>query len=53
MVKRLGRRVLLPVAFWLAVWELCYRAVGQDLLLASPGQVVAYLAGGMNATFWG
>ena len=24
MVKRLGRRVLLPVAFWLAVWELCY-----------------------------
>lgn len=36
MVKRLGRRVLLPVAFWLAVWELCYRAVGQDLLLASP-----------------
>ena len=32
MVKRLGRRVLLPVAFWLAVWELCYRAVGQDLL---------------------
>ena len=35
MVKRLGRRVLLPVAFWLAVWELCYRAVGQDLLLAS------------------
>ena len=53
MVKRLGRRVLLPVAFWLAVWELCYRAVGQDLLLASPRQVVAYLAGGMNATFWG
>ena len=52
MVKRVARRVLLPAAFWLAVWELSYLAVGQDLLLASPGQVAAYLAGGMDATFW-
>ena len=36
MVKRLGRRVLLPVAFWLAVWELCYRAVGRDLPAELP-----------------
>ena len=39
--------------FWLSVWALCYRAVGQDLLLASPRQVCArlwQLSG--EASFW-
>lgn len=39
--------------FWLCLWALCYRAVGQDLLLASPLQVAGRLlrlAG--TAAFW-
>lgn len=39
---RLGKQ-LAPLCFWLAVWALCYRAIGQDLLLASPTQVGAKL----------
>ena len=45
------RRKLGALAFWLVVWEACYRAVGQDLLLASPGQVAKYLLHGVNIRF--
>ncbi len=45
------RRKLGALAFWLVVWEVCYRAVGQDLLLASPGQVANYLLHGVNVRF--
>ena len=45
------RRMLGALAFWLVVWEACYRAVGQDLLLASPGQVANYLLHGVNVRF--
>lgn len=39
--------------FWLCLWALCYRAVGQDLLLASPAQVAARLASlAGEAAFW-
>lgn len=50
-LKKVFRKALPPV-FWLAVWAVCYRAVGQDLLLASPLQVARrfdFLAG---AVFW-
>ena len=45
------RRKLGALAFWLVVWEACYWAVGQDLLLASPGQVANYLLHGVNMRF--
>lgn len=35
---------MLPLLFWIGVWALCYRGVGQDLLLASPLQVAQRLA---------
>ena len=39
--------------FWLCLWALCYRAVGQDLLLASPRQVAGrLLALAGEAAFW-
>lgn len=49
---RHGLQKMGVLLFWLAVWELCYRAVGQDLLLASPGQVVQYLAHGLTPRFF-
>ena len=45
------RRKLGALAFWLVVWESCYWAVGQDLLLAAPGQVANYLLHGVNIRF--
>lgn len=39
--------------FWLCLWALCYRAVGQDLLLASPAQVASRLIGlAGESSFW-
>lgn len=52
LMLRRGLQKAGVLLFWLAVWELCYRAVGQDLLLASPGQVVRYLANGLTPRFF-
>jgi len=37
-------RLLLVVAFWLAVWQVAAAVVHHDLLLAAPGDVLARLA---------
>ena len=37
-MRRIGR-VLLPVLFWLGVWQLTAAAVGQELLLPGPAAV--------------
>ena len=37
-MRRIGR-VLLPVLFWLGVWQLAAAAVGQELLLPGPAAV--------------
>lgn len=50
-LKRLLRKAL-PLAFWLAVWAVTYRAVGQDLLLASPLAVARRFAFVGQAPFW-
>ena len=50
-VKRALRKAF-PVVFWLLVWAVCYRAVGQDLLLASPLQVARRFAFVVEASFW-
>ena len=45
-MRRIGR-VLLPVLFWLGVWQLTAAAVGQELLLPGPAAVfVGYQAEG-------
>ena len=51
-MRRIGR-VLLPVLFWLGVWQLTAAAVGQELLLPGPaavGRRLLELAAG--AAFW-
>lgn len=51
-MRRIGR-VLLPVPFWLGVWQLAAAAVGQELLLPGPaavGRRLLELAAG--AVFW-
>ena len=45
-------RKAFPLLFWLLVWAACYRAVGQDLLLASPGQVFARFSFVREEFFW-
>ncbi len=50
-VKRALRKAF-PIVFWLLVWAACYRAVGQDLLLASPAQVARRFAFVAEASFW-
>lgn len=50
-VKRALRKAF-PVVFWLLVWAACYRAVGQDLLLASPLQVARRFTFVAEASFW-
>ena len=50
-VKRALRKAF-PIVFWLLVWAACYRAVGQDLLLASPAQVARRFAFVGEASFW-
>ena len=52
----MGRRFLRGVAvfaIWMLIWQIIYMAVGQDLLVAAPGQValrLAELAG--DSGFW-
>ena len=44
---------LVPLAFWLGVWQLAAMAVGQDLLLPSPASVAAVLARlAVTGPFW-
>lgn len=46
-VRRLTQRAarpLLVVVFWIAVWQVAALTVGQELVLASPGRVLARLA---------
>lgn len=50
-VKGMLRKAF-PLVFWLLVWAACYRAVGQDLLLASPVQVFKRFAFVAEASFW-
>ena len=47
------RRVLLPAAFWLAVWWLCALLVGKELILPSPWAVCQALAKHVGeGSFW-
>ena len=50
-VKRMARKVF-PLVFWLLVWAVCYRLVGQELLIASPVQVARRLTFVTEASFW-
>ena len=51
--RRLGR-LLLVIAFWLAVWQGAAVAVGQELLLVTPGAVLLRLGElARTASFWG
>lgn len=44
----------LVLCFWLAVWQVIYLAVGQDILVASPAQVLNRIVVlGTNSSFWG
>jgi len=51
MIKRFLRK-LMPLAFWLAVWAVAYRAVGKDLLLASPVSVAQRFSFVTEGFFW-
>ncbi len=42
--RRKAARILLPAAFWLGVWQLLARYVGQELLLPAPAAVARTLA---------
>lgn len=50
-VKYLLRKAF-PLLFWLLVWAVCYRAVNQDLLLASPLAVARRFSFLAEAPFW-
>ena len=50
-LKKVFRKAL-PLLFWVAVWAVCYVAVGQDLLLASPVQVAKRFAFLGENVFW-
>ena len=51
-MRRIGR-VLLPVLFWLGVWQLAAAAVGQELLLPGPAAVGRHLLElAAGAVFW-
>lgn len=45
-------RVLLPAAFWFAVWLIAWKVVNQDLLLASPMRVAACFPMLGQGSFW-
>jgi len=52
MLKK-GMKVVIPLVFWLGVWQLASMAVGSDLLLPSPltvGGTLLKLAG--TGSFW-
>lgn len=47
------KNILIPLAFWLLVWQLISMAVGTDLLLPGPWAVARTLAGQLvTARFW-
>lgn len=47
------KNILIPLAFWLAVWQLAAWAVGKDLLLPGPWTVARTLAAlVVTAKFW-
>ena len=47
------KNILIPLAFWLLVWQLISMAVGPDLLLPGPWTVARTLAGQLvTARFW-
>lgn len=47
------QKVVIPLAFWLGVWQLVAQFVGQTLLLPGPGVVLAQLLElGGTALFW-
>lgn len=47
------KNTLIPLAFWLAVWQLAAMAVGKDLLLPGPWTVARTLAAlVVTAAFW-
>lgn len=50
-VKRFLRR-LVPLAFWLGVWVVCYHLVDHDVLLASPVSVAERFVFVGEAAFW-
>ena len=45
-------RSLVPAAFWIIVWLIAWRAVDQELLLASPLQVLQCFRLMGNGSFW-
>lgn len=45
-------RIILPAVFWFAVWMAAWRIVNQDLLLASPLQVLACFPMLGQSDFW-
>lgn len=52
-VLKKGMKVVIPLVFWLGVWQLAAMAVGSDLFLPSPvtvGKTLLELAG--TGTFW-
>lgn len=50
---KIVKKVLIPLAFWLIVWQIAARIVGKDLLLPGPWTVLKTL-GGLVVTvkFW-
>ncbi|NCB63747.1 MAG: ABC transporter permease subunit [Clostridia bacterium] len=47
------KRILIPAAFWLLVWQIAAALVGKELLLPGPAVVAARLAAlGATAAFW-
>lgn len=52
-MRKKALKVIIPPAFWLAVWALAAAAVGRELLLPSPGAVVRALFALMaTGEFW-
>ena len=50
-LRKIGKRVI-PILFWIGVWEAAYYLVHKDLLLASPVQVFRRLGMVTEAAFW-
>lgn len=52
-VRRRAALRLLSAAFWLCLWQWAYFAVGQEILVASPGDVLCRLARlARTGSFW-
>ncbi len=53
ITRRKAARILLPLAFWLGVWQLLSARIGQELLLPSPAAVARTLGGLLTqGNFW-